>query len=104
MLFIVAEPYHVCKLCWDKVKNSKTGCRVWIHAKMELAHPGIINENRIAFKTQGTNGPAYIAFEQYFLELLEQCLFIRNLRIRTLHEKPSRSIFSQAHEERPARA
>ena len=80
-IYFVAEPYHVCKLCWDKVKNSTTGCRVWIHARMEQAHPGIIHENRIAFKVQGTNGPAYIAFEQYFLELLEQCLLMHDPHI-----------------------
>ena len=70
---IAGEPFTVCTSCWDRVKDVRNGCRVWIHAALEEAEPGCINRSRKLIKRNGTDSEEYRHFEQIFFEQLEKC-------------------------------
>ena len=68
------QAYNVCFNCWDRVKGHRCGCRKWIHAQLEAAHPGIIEHYRAKLQCQGVDSPAFREFETLFNAQLRQCL------------------------------
>ena len=73
-LSVAGESYNVCVNCWDKVKNTHSGCRTWIHRLMDETTPGIVDSYRNEFRTNGIDSTEYRDYEAWFYELLEQCL------------------------------
>ena len=67
------QPYVVCKGCWDKIKNVKTGARVWVHAELERQSPGTIDMFRARIRRDGIHSDAFHAFEQLFHAQLDRC-------------------------------
>lgn len=66
-------PYNICLLCWDKVKNIKTGCRPWIHDQIERNSPGAIAFYKRALAEDGEDSPLFKKYTELFYSLLEDC-------------------------------
>ena len=67
------QPYVVCKSCWDKVKNVKTGARAWVNGELERMPPGLIDGYRDQIRRDGVDSDAYRAFEVIIHEQLDRC-------------------------------
>ena len=73
-LLHAGQPFNVCVNCWDKVKNTHTGCRVWVHKQMERAEPGIIERMQREISVHGMDSPLFAEFEEKFLLWVDRCL------------------------------
>lgn len=81
------ELYNICDNCWDKVKNSHSGCRMWVHKQLESALPGIVDYFRAAI---GERVPGALeTWTQLFDAQFNRYIQIRNLGaqqiLRNLH-------------------
>ena len=68
------KAFTVCLYCWDRVKDVRGGCRVWIHNALEAADPGIVKRYQRRFKLYGIFNQDYRDFEALFNAQLDKCL------------------------------
>lgn len=73
-----SNPYNICLSCWEKVKNSHSGCRPWVHHELEKRSPGIIMKYKKALLSEGQNSPLYPEFEALFDEQLLRYISLKN--------------------------
>lgn len=71
--------YNVCVNCWDKVKNSHSGCRLWIHREIEKTHRGLLERTRAAMHNKGVAVPEHDHYAEIFYQTLDKYLQVRNL-------------------------
>ena len=68
------EAYTVCLYCWDRVKDVRGGCRVWIHGALEATDPGVIKRYQHRFRQHGIFTHHFRDFEALFYAQLDRCL------------------------------
>ena len=71
----------MCVNCWDKVKNTHSGCRVWVHQQMEQEQPGVVSLMQREIWARGMDSPLYADFESRFLHWVDKCLQIHGVDV-----------------------